>query len=219
MEPALVVRNRRTGFQVKALLGEDSPKVTGYGGWEEVERARRKSFPDWRRQSLLRQAIPLILEGFADNISQDRAVRGLENMALEQGNQRPPTVKLEGPVAHTDLIWVIEDIDWGDQLKNVDGQVIRQQLVLNVLEWEDADLVARRRAGGGRGGSSRRTATVKKRGKRAETLAELCARVGVTNVREVQRLNKIKDPRHLKVGQRIRLPVSDEHRPFNQGRP
>jgi hypothetical protein len=211
--PAVVIRNRRTGFEVVALLSEDSPEVTGYGGWEEVERRRRRGFPDWTKQPLYRMTVPMILEGWSTNTPQDRAIRGLENMARRVGTQRPPTVKLDGPVPHSDLVWVVESLDWGDALKDENGQVLRQLFSMTLMEWVDADLLAKRKRGrDGHGRGGKRFAVVKRRGKgskaRAETLMELCARVlrDSSRWREVAKLNKITHPRKLKVGRKIRLP-------------
>lgn len=209
----VVVRNRRTGFEVRALLGEDTPVASGYGGWEEVTRAKRKGFPNWQAQALVRVTVPLILDGWASGAPQDQAIRGLENMASKRGNQRPPTVKVDGPIPHADLVWVVESLDFGASLKNEAGQVLRQEATLGLMEWEDVDLLAKRKRGrDGPGGTGRRFTRVRMRGqgskRRPEHLVEVVVRVLGDSSRwaEVRKLNKIKHPRKLKFKQKIRLP-------------
>lgn len=210
MAAAVTVRDRSNGNTVAARLGAGVPQVSdGYGGWEEVGRPQRKAFPDWQGTGLLRMAVPLVFDGLAADSSVQPQFNALEKMASLRGErQRPPTVAIAGPVPHTGRIWVIDNIEWGDSARNPAGTLVRQEFTLQLLQWQDQDLVKIRPVKQRRRGEARTFAIVKKRGDRAETLMELCARAlgDSSKWQAVKKLNpNVKDPRGLTVGQKIRL--------------
>jgi hypothetical protein len=205
----VTIRDRSNGDTLTARLTGDIARVTdGYGGWEEVDRPKRKGFPDWQSAPLLRMEVPLMFDGLATDSSVQPQVDRLEKMAQVRGErQRPPTVALSGPVPHTGTVWVIENPGWGDSSRRPDGALVRQEFTLQLLQWQDSDLVKTRPVKRRNRGMARTFAIVLTRHGRAETLMELCARAldDASKWREVAKLNKITRPRHLKVGQKIRL--------------
>jgi hypothetical protein len=209
MAATVTVRDRSTGNTVEARLGDGVPQVSdGYGGWEEVGRPHRKGFPDWQGGPLLRMSVPLVFDGLATDSSVQPQFNALERMASLRGErQRPPTVAVSGPVPHTGRVWVIEDIDWRASARNPAGTLVFQEFTLLLLQWQDQDLIKTRPVKQRNRGVARTFAIVLTRGNRAETLMELCARAldDASKWREVAKLNRISNPRALRVGQKVRL--------------
>src|SRR5438046_10117005 len=102
-----------SGLIVRALLGEASPVLTsGFGGWEVVDRPKRIGMTRFKGTDPFRQDIAILLDGYADNVSQESKVSRLQMMARQPDVlQQPPTIKLEGMAQRTDLVWIIEGID------------------------------------------------------------------------------------------------------------
>lgn len=216
MAPTVTITDRRGGTRLDAQLGAGVPKPSGDTGWEVVERPKRKGFPDWRQQPLGTLTLPLMFDGLAAGSSVELYVALLRRMAASDDVQRPPTVKISGPVPDTHLIWVIESIEWGDSDRAPDGTLVRQLFDLQLLEWQDGDVVKLRSAKVFRDRHQRSSIrsysvvqTVKgPTGARGETLMQVVVRVlGDTGKwREVAKLNHITDPRRpLKVGRKVRF--------------
>lgn len=215
MTPSVTIRNRRDGTTLVALLDGEPPTPGPYGGWEEVGRPRRKSFPDWNGQPLLKQTIPLRFDLYSSGQSVELFVRLLEQMASTDGVRRPPTIKLRGPIRRTELIYVIEDIGWRASRRTPGGLLTYQAFDLAVMEWEEADVLKAKSTPAG-GGTTFAVVEPKawrviggEQVVRGENLLQVVARaLGSTKKwHAVAKLNGITDPRHpLKVGRRIRLP-------------
>jgi hypothetical protein len=209
--PLLAIREQRTGRQLICLITEDGAKAQNYGGWEEVGRQRRIGFPDWTGGPLLAMEIACMFDGWASEQPVDRNCRMLESFARPQDyEQRPPTVRIDGPIPHTDKTWVIESIDWGTVIRGEGGHRRRVDFTLRLLEWVDANVIKRSPAKKRRKGGRRRTAKVRKRKGKPETLMQFAARVldDPKKWRAIKKKNpkKCKDPRKLKVGMELKLP-------------
>lgn len=196
------IRDEDTQDSIVVLLGEGSATVTGYGGWEEVSRPRRTGFVDWTGGALKRLNVPLMFDGWADDRDVEGDVRFLESLASDRRGLPPSTVKLSSrAVPHTDLIWVIEALEWGDALRNSDGVLFRQTATVTFLEFVAADITTIKKKQR-KAKKSTKLVTVKK----GETLVLIAKHHKVT-LASVRKLNpKIRDPRKaLKVGSKIRL--------------
>src|SRR5690606_10220798 len=76
--------------------------------------------------------------------------RTLEKMAgLDRGDPEPPLLIVEGILPHdysraSGNRWVIETIEWGDAIRRMsNGQRVRQELVLTLMEHTGDDVLAR----------------------------------------------------------------------------
>jgi len=206
VRPEIRIRDRRRGVVVVALLGEGPAKPTGYGGWEAVTRPKRVPMTDWPAGDALRMALPILLDGFRTDTSQQQKFDRLENMARKKGNTRPPTVAIAGPVHHTDRVWVIEDIDWGDAYRNDDGVLVRQAATLSLMEFVEGDVITasqRAREQGPIGPGARYNI------RPGDTLMKIAARkLGKADRwKEIADLNNLRDPRRkLPTNLQIQLP-------------
>lgn len=131
---------------VRARLGEERPTVeSGYGGWEEVERPRRKPLTTFKASPALRFTLPILLDNFVDGRSIETDLTRLERMALPLASDgEPPRVWIAakgGAIPYQGRAWVIESIAWGDALMNNNGNRTRQAATLSLLEYvEDVHL-------------------------------------------------------------------------------
>lgn len=204
MEPVVVMRSARPALRLEAPLSEEEPRLTGgYASWQETARPRRVALTDYVGRSPFRQTVPILLDGFATGASVEPAIRTLEKMALPgSGRADPPVLTLAGPLPRVEGDWVVETIEWGQALRDDDGNRIRQAATISLLELvEDERLkeLNRRRP-------SRPRWYVVKRG---DTLRSIAAhQLGkASRWHEIARLNHIRRlqmPRD--VGKRLRLP-------------
>lgn len=134
--------------QVIARLGDERPEVSaGYGGWEEVERPKRTTVTTWKGQPARRLTLPILLDGFAANVPVEYAIAQLERMALPLPGGEPPTVRFNAQGNHLPgkaLVWVVDDIQWGDAIMNAGGERVRQAATLELLEYVSDELIKAR---------------------------------------------------------------------------
>lgn len=133
---------------VTCWLGADPPKPTGgYGGWDIVERPRRVGLTQWNGREPIQMDVPIVIDGFKHNDSVEYEITKLERMALPFIKE-PPEVKLIGSaVPHSDLDWVIQDIEWGtDVIRIGNGDRVRQDAVVKLISKVDVDKVKLRAA-------------------------------------------------------------------------
>lgn len=129
------------------LVGDDE-LTGGVGGWEVVPRARRRGAAEWVGVEPYRLALPLLTTGFdvtpGENVSVEAKLVALERLALKvPGGLQPPVLQVLGPVRvpRADQRWVIEDIEWGAQVRRSDQQRIQQEMTVRLLEYVTAEVL------------------------------------------------------------------------------
>lgn len=224
-------------LRVVARLGDERPNVeSGYGGWEEIERPRRAPLTTWKSSPGLHLTLPLLLDGFVENLSVEPQIARLERMARPGGaNGEPPHIKISSQgsaVPYQDRTWVISDIAWGDALMNKGGNRVRQALTLTLLQFVEDVYLADRSAANRRrrkaqqtkkrhGAASKRIVVKKKASVtrttaktittpfgEGEDLLTIAAREYGDADRwvEIAEANGLRDPRATTPGQVLRLP-------------
>lgn len=199
--------------RVRARLGEDRPEISaGYGGWEEIERPKRSTVTSWKGQPARRMSLSLLLDNFRVGTSIEDDIRALERMGLPRpGPSAPPVVNIEavgGVVPWKRRDWVIDGIEWGDAIMNRNGNRVRQAAVVTFIEFVSDELIRKspaqkRRDKKGKKGRSKRYVV-----KRGDHLRSIAAKQlgSAKKWKAIADLNNIRDPRKLKVGQKLRLP-------------
>lgn len=137
------------GTSVTVLRDEGVPtKTDGIGGWEVVERRRRKGLTKWTGRNPARMELPILFNGQDSDppYSVDRDVTTLNQMAFGDNFVEPPTVKVDGYLPVYGLTWVIEDITWGDNQVWMQGDTgetirVRQDAIVKLLQFVDEDVV------------------------------------------------------------------------------
>jgi hypothetical protein len=215
----VTINSANPTLSVTAWLGVDLPTVTGgYGGWQMVARPRRQALTAWMGHEPFSMDLPLLLDGFVNNFSVEARCSALERMARppKEGDE-PPLVKVIGPVPHADLTWVINSIRWGDALRSSTGPRVRQFVTLSLVKYIADDRVqltsaaARARAkavpsstAGGKPVNPTAPYVVKA----GDTLSSIAASIlgDYNKWRDIAKLNDIRDPKSIRVGQKLRMP-------------
>ena len=130
-------------LSVVVWMGDDPPKVTGgYGGWEIIERPRRTAVTQWQGREPIQMEIQFVLDGWkrpAGRRSIEYDVTALERMALPHKTQ-PPVIKIIGSaMPHSDLDYVIQNIDWGPAIRAKNGERFRQEGTITLVRYLAAD--------------------------------------------------------------------------------
>jgi hypothetical protein len=129
-------------LQFTCWLGAEAPKPTGgYGGWDITPRPRRVALTQWRGREPIQMDVQILFDGFKKNDSVEYDITKLERMALPY-KVEPPKVKLIGTaIPHSDLDWVIQNIEWGASLSLRNGDRVRQEATVTLYSHIDVDKV------------------------------------------------------------------------------
>jgi hypothetical protein len=130
------------GHVVKVLRGETPPKATdGMGGWTIVARSRRTAFTQWDGRNPYAMDVPILFDGYASGTSVEGDISKLFQMGVGSDFSPPPTVTVDGAVPIKGAKWVINNIDWGDEViwqqqgKNKPYR-LRQDAIVHLVEYE-----------------------------------------------------------------------------------
>lgn len=216
----VTIRSNRPALTIVAWLGKDPPTMTeGYGGWSTRMRPRRQALTVYSGHEPYSMDLSLLFDGFAEDDGVDSQLSALERMARPPADfQEPPLIRITGPIPHADLQWVINGIRWGESIRNESGYRVRQEVVLNLLRYIAEDRVnvkgsaerARTTGSGSSGSSSRGGSSRLHTVRSGETLSSIAAKLLGDYKRwtEIATLNKIRDPKAIKVGQSLRIPAA-----------
>lgn len=198
-----------SGSKVVVYRGDTAPQmVGGYGGWEVVGRPKRTGLTQWIGKDPLRMKLPIIFDGSDQQISQESKITLLSRMALPTGPRgEPPRVSVLGAIPRKDLRWVIESLEWGDNViwvttSDTIGFRTRQDATLTLLEYVAEDRVGANRSTQNTRSPAAHTAVPD------DTLRGIAARVYGDQARwaDIASLNEIRDPKTIEAGQVLRLP-------------
>lgn len=210
----ITLRSRDPQIEISALLDGAGAAITGgYGGWEIINRPRRQGVTHWGGRNPFQMNLALILDGHANFQRVETDCSRMERLALPHPNPggTPPVVTFAETKAipHSDLEWVVENIEWGEAIRDNQGNRTRQHVVLNLLRYVKVDIIQVSAAENARnkgGGKSVRTIDVRA----GDTLQKIAARELKDNKRwkEIQKLNpNIKDPSNLKGIAKVKIPA------------
>jgi hypothetical protein len=206
-----------------APFNEQGPKPAGGGPKiSRVERPKKKELTEWTGRAALQIIVTFFLDSFSDRQGADieRNIRQLEKMwGQEAGDPEPEPVIIIGdppgciPNDYHDakhLRWWIEDINEDDgTLRNKEGNRIRVSGNITLTEVVEDEVLAVLPAAKkhpkpkpARGKSSGRKKTY--RVVAGDTLAKI-AKANDMDWHKLAELNKIRDPKTIKVGQVLRL--------------
>ena len=144
-------------LEITARLSDERPDVSsGSGGWDSVERPRRRPLTSWKGAPQRTLTLPLLVDGFLLDDQTDAgkqiedAISVVQRMGQPSASDgEPPQLKLHvqgGHVPYSGLTWVVGDIAWGDALMNLDGNRVRQAFTLTLLEYVQDIYLAERSA-------------------------------------------------------------------------
>jgi LysM repeat protein len=203
------------GLTVRGIRSPDPPQQQGgYGTWEVVARPKQIGLTRWAGREPLRMKLPLMFDGWRERISIEQQITNLTKMALPAAGGEPPTLDVVGahPARHITK-WVIESLDWGTNViwvmaSNGSPVRVRQDVTVNLLQMVEEDRAfIQKKPTTGTGGRPRpkHAFHIVRRG---ETLSEISVQEykKAKYWRDIAKANNIRDPKKLKVGQRLRMP-------------
>ncbi len=125
------------------LRGDDQPGG-GVGGWEETEGGKRGRGAGlaFRGSPAYTLSLPLGFNGLetagpGSRVSVEPQCRRLVNMGRSQKKAgRPPKLHVNGLVrVPSNIEWVIDSIEWGEQIRDASGARVQQLFTLNLIQW------------------------------------------------------------------------------------
>lgn len=154
-----VVEIHRAGKPTPRLVFDqvgDDEHSGGVGGWETLPRPGRPDMTAWNGTPAVTWSLPVSLDRFDSGLSVERDVETLKSWGLPDDDGEPPRLVVSAPTGRGagSARWVIQDITWGEQVRNAAGERIRQDLTLALLEYVPGQVLkgpaAKARGGKGR---------------------------------------------------------------------
>jgi len=198
------------GLEMDVLLGVDPPETSeGTGGWSVVDRPKNKAMTRWEGVTPFKLALPLMVDGFVD----DQPIGGLVNGLLSLGRSNdprvePPKLSVSGPIPVLDVVsvWVAESVVLGAAIYNDQGELVRQPVTLNLLEFVPIDTLQITPGAPGGGGGGKKKGKKIYKVKKGDTLKKIAAKTDV-KVATLRERNEIRDPNKLlKPGRKVVIP-------------
>ena len=129
-------------MSVKVLRGDGPPKIVGgAGGWDVVRRPRRTALTQWVGREPYRMDVPILFDGLRLQEGVENDIRLLNQMSLGFDYDPPPTITVLGALPVNGATWVIENIDWGDEVywrQSAQGRYFRQRqdALVHLLQYQ-----------------------------------------------------------------------------------
>lgn len=148
-EVRIIAKSR--GIDITVQAGDGTAVITGgLGGWKTVERLDDIAFSSWEGQEPLTQDVPILLDGWGRNPqSVERELNTIFKLGRDLNGPRsaPPVFTIYGPVYYPGKNWVLGDggIELGtdDTIREDDGTIVRQSLVLHLTEFVNPNQIKR----------------------------------------------------------------------------
>jgi hypothetical protein len=216
------------GILTKAVV-----PTAGYGGWSRVARPQKGALTEWVGRDALSLEIEFLLDNFGSgedaipgtldpdqNAEVEAAAQILDELAgVEAGDPEPPLMKVLGKptgiIPHdysraSQNKWFIETLVWDKDLAryNMEGNRVRAGGTMTITVHQADDRLSRRAGRNKQGakGSKKKTYIVKK----GDTLRKIAARKDIygdaSKWKKIADANKIRDPKHLTVGKKLKIP-------------
>lgn len=219
------IRIHGVNFDFMVPLGEGTPALTAGGAqYEEGKRPKADAVTLFTGNALLKMDVPVLFnvwqqaQQHPENKQIDvwPQVQQVLNLCWGSDRSDPPDFTVSGPVPYSGRRWQMEFPEWGVSNKHDDGRLLRQYLILHLIEFNDASSIDPHKkagpletAGIGNGTKAARAITITS----PESLAEIAARVynnpslGIA----LGRYNNIRDIRRkLPAGFEVLVPSKGE---------
>lgn len=135
------------GLSVTMKRGNTAPKmIGGGGGWDVIERPRRVSMTLWKGRDPYRMTVPVLFDGHAADESVETDISKLNQMQMGGDLKEPPTVMIDGAVPVKGIRWVIDNIEWGEEVFwEQEGSSkpyrTRQDAIVTLIQYNPEDRV------------------------------------------------------------------------------
>lgn len=142
---------------VTGMRGQNAPvPVTGFGGWNVIQRPRKESITEWDGVDPIQDDIQIVLgltpnrDSLAQNISCQPDLNRLMQMGRPpSAGSEPPKIRVIGVVPHPGITWVIQGFDWdASPVYSAEGFLVRQMVTVHLLKYVSDTLIASKSAAG-----------------------------------------------------------------------
>jgi hypothetical protein len=147
-------------FEMTLKLGDGPAKPTDENsGWTTIDRPTDEAATQWIGGQPPKVAIPVYLDGVTGDLDVGTKLKRVQGLVRGPGNTKPPTFRILGPVPYSGNRFVLESIEYGDDVirgstgTKHEQKLLRQDLTLNVMRYVAPDRVTfdeRKKGGGGR---------------------------------------------------------------------
>lgn len=217
---------KRDSQEIYCLLGPVAPRViAGYGGWTNINRPKHRSITQWQNSEPLEISVSLLIDNFTngDGLTTEHLCTVLERMAGydgQDGDTIPPLITWTANAPHDSdddpkLRWVVKSLEWGDCVRNSEGNRTRQAADIVLLQFED-DVVLKTGTQKARDRKKDKShqRVVRKNPRHLVRQGETVASIAKDELgragrwHEIMKLNTglIRDPNHPPIGRYISLP-------------
>jgi len=215
----------------RAFFGDGPAVITdGYGGWTVQSRAKDVGYTDWQGRNPMAIEIPFVIDNIRNledgGIKTEDMVRKLERLSGIGSHDVPPICRVNGggAIPHDNTAapgyhrWVVENISWDRAIEYRSGTSKRRMrcggtiTIRQYLEPDALDRLAskrrakkkKRRKSEGKSSGRSRTYIVRS----GDTLPKIAVKFyhDANKWRRIADTNNLRDPNHIEVGQRLRIP-------------
>lgn len=208
MKPVrIVAKNPPIDIEIPMGNGPAYP-TGGFGGWVPVDVQDDVSVTDWEGQAPLTEDVPLLLNGYETGESVQREWNTVKKLGRDPNGEetRPPVFVVHGPVDHPGKAWVLGEggieVNPASIFTRSDGDYLRIEFTLHLLEYGRPDVIRRRGANRARVGVGQpRTYTTRK----GDTLISIAVAIygNWKRAKEIGDKNGIHDPNRVLPANRI----------------
>lgn len=197
---------------VRCKLGATSAVAAGgVGGWVDVPLPGRTAKVEYAGTPNYTLSIPVLLDGLANRESVEPQIAAFYAIGRPpEGSPRatlPPIIRVGGMVPHGDREWVLTEFAEGEAIWDGHSR-IRLWATVSLAAYRALDVVKVQKKSTAK--ASTRVYTVK----RGDTLGSIArdemgaktATAIAKGVATIKALNKIRDPKSIKAGQKIKVP-------------
>lgn len=210
----VTIRSEDGQHTFTGLSGPDPAELQdGRGGWEEVQRNRRPPVTQWVGASLLKTTVVVWLSRWGEQASVEPDLKTLDSLAPLSPTTDPPRVTVTGaPGVPPTIRWVIQSVAVAERLRLPSGATARAQVTIELLEYRPGDVVVVRQSATKRSqvrnGTPAKTKPKTYTVRKGDTLSAISARLlgSASKWQTIAKLNGIRNPNNLKVGQTLKLP-------------
>lgn len=195
-------------------LGPDPPTISGgFGGWEVTQRPRAVGMTTWAGVPPFELTLNVLLGWQRMDHVVETEIQQLIDVARGTTNHVPGVVRIDGIPSLPAASWVINNLDFGDVIRDRQMQRVRQLVTITFLEYMPPQYETLRKGAL----KKPRPKTVKYTVKKGDTPIKIAKhrRCKWTDIRAVNKKGLIKKAnQNLKDGSRINVPVM--HQPHKK---
>lgn len=130
--------------------GTSASASSGSGGWQVIDRSRKKATTEWLDFYPWVQTCTCLLDidivGGQDVEGWITTLESFEEPVAGSQPPLPPILTISGPVAHTDLFWVCSRLDFAGgetgQIRNASGARTQQGFTIELTEYSPSTAIS-----------------------------------------------------------------------------